>query len=124
MAGIGTTLQRRVTAALTKYGSGYVYKVGLSTFSATGRLAVLAYGSQTTLFLRSQTDAWQRPIFYMDLPATFTVGGSLPQVGDLVSLPSMSDPNGADVDYTIRRVWRPRIGGVALYTRVYLALDI
>jgi len=124
MAGIGETLQRRVTAALTKYGSSYTYNQGLSTYSVTGRLAVLAYGSQTTLFLRSETDAWRRPMFYMDLPATFQTSAGYPTTSDTIALPSMSDPNGATTDYPIRRVWRPKIGGVVLYTRVYLALSL
>jgi|GEM_PF-6436711 len=118
-------LVNKLTAAIEKYGNEYSYKRSGFTYSTKGLLSVAPYGTLYGWFLASDASSWDRPSFQLVIAGDFTTSNGGPVAGDTVALPDVTDEGtgASTVDYEVRKIFKLRLGGEVLYTRLYLAKD-
>ncbi len=120
-ASFAAALVRRLALVLRRYGQEVRLRRGGSVFPFMARVAILSTATRYTWFRRDESDDWESPAWSVTIAGDFTTTNGGPLPGDIVEIPA---PNNGTLDHTIRKIDKPRLGGVVVKTVLYVARDL
>lgn len=113
MTSFGSVLARRLAALIARYGQTVVLRRGGNTYTALARVAVMPTATRYNYFRFDESRDWLLPAYTLTIGGDFALPTGAVSVGDVVELP--------DGLFAVRRVDKPRIGGVVYKTVLYAA---
>ncbi|MDX1932005.1 MAG: hypothetical protein SFU56_05315 [Capsulimonadales bacterium] len=98
-------------------GGLFVYRRGGATLTVPARLGILTTTQRYQWFTASETSNWAAPAYVLMVAGDFLPFGGEPTTADSVLLANFE---GAGTPYEVKRWDKPRIGGVAVKTVLFL----
>lgn len=110
-----STVRRRLTRHIARYGTTLTYARSGSTFAFTARVSVMSPTVRSAWFKTSEVDTWSnRPAYVVTVAGDFApFGGAVASGTDTVTI------HGAA--YTVRKIDRVRLGEAIVRTVLYCA---